>query len=170
MARAIDRLFDLRDVQTATMSERGANSALMGGVSAVLGALDAASAIVLAIMTLILGNTLAMGVRERTNEYGVMLALGFSPARLRRLILAEALSVALCGGLLGLALAYPLVQEALGAVLEQNAGQFFPVVRIVPMTAFTAAALTVLLGVAAALLPARRIGRLSAADTLRRVA
>ena len=40
VARAIDQLFDTRDVQTATMSERGANSALMGGVSAVLGALD----------------------------------------------------------------------------------------------------------------------------------
>ena len=32
---------------------------------------------ILAIMLLIVGNTIAMGVRERTYEYGVLKALGF---------------------------------------------------------------------------------------------
>ena len=32
-------------------------------------------------MMLILGNTFAMGVRERTTEYGVLRALGFMPGK-----------------------------------------------------------------------------------------
>ena len=47
--------------------------------SAILTALDIVSIIILLIMMLILGNTIAMGVRERTREYGVLRAIGFSP-------------------------------------------------------------------------------------------
>ncbi|MEZ4485024.1 MAG: ABC transporter permease [Syntrophotaleaceae bacterium] len=42
-------------------------------------------------------NTLLMSVMERFREFGVMLAIGASPARLRRLILTEALMLALAG-------------------------------------------------------------------------
>ncbi len=41
--------------------------------------MDIVSVVILLIMMLILGNTIAMGVRERTSEYGVLRAIGFLP-------------------------------------------------------------------------------------------
>jgi len=59
------------------MSERGLQASFMGAFSAILTALDYVSLIILLIMMLILGNTIAMGVRERTREYAVLRAIGF---------------------------------------------------------------------------------------------
>lgn len=170
VSRAIDSLFEDREIRTATTSERAANNSLLGGVSAVLSALDVVSVMVLAIMTLILGNTIAMGVREQTSQYGVMLALGFLPRHARLLILAEAVTLACAGGVLGIALAFPLVQLALGQWLELNVGKFFPVFHIADHTVWTVTALTLLLGAIAAVLPALRVGRTSIVDAIRRPA
>src|SRR5262249_46576794 len=68
ISAAIDKIFDEKDVQTATMSERAMNLGFMATVSALLTALDIVSIIILLIMSMILGNTVAMGVRERTTE------------------------------------------------------------------------------------------------------
>src|SRR5439155_15141922 len=92
VSAAIDRAFDDKDVQTVTMSERAMNMSFMGMVSAMLRAVDVISLIILLIMTLIIGNTIAMGVRERTREYGVLRALGFRPAHIRLFIVGEALT------------------------------------------------------------------------------
>jgi len=170
VSRAIDALFDDRDVRTATTSERSSNSTLLGGVSAILSALDIVSIIVLTIMALILGNTIAMGVREQTTEYGVLLALGFEPRDIGLLIVAEAIGLSLAGGLLGLVLAYPLVQLGLGQWLELNVGKFFPVFRISQTTALIVVGLTIVLGALAALVPAMRVGRMSVIDAIRRPA
>jgi putative ABC transport system permease protein len=170
VSRAIDALFDEREVRTATMSERAANGTLLGGVSAILSALDIVSILVLTIMTLILGNTIAMGVREQTTEYGVMLVLGFEPRHVRLLVVAEAVSLSVCGGLLGLVLAYPLVQLGLGQWLEVNIGQFFPAFRIAPRTMLTASGLSFALGAVAAWPPAMQVGRMSVIDAIRRPA
>ncbi len=167
VSRAIDELFEGRDVQTATTSEREANSVLYGSVSAVLGAIDVASIVVLAIMTLILGNTIAMGARERTAEYAVLRALGFRPSQIRLLVVGEALCLSLAAGLLGLALAFPLVQVAVGTWLEENLGQFFPVFRVTPPTMGLALLLTLGLGALAAWIPAARAGKLPVIEALR---
>jgi len=150
------------------MSERAANGTLLGGVSAILQALGIVSIIVLTIMTLILGNTIAMGVREQTPQYAVMLALGFEPRHIRLLVVAEAVSLSVCGGLLGLVLAYPLVQLGLGHWLEVNVGKFFPAFRIALPTLLAPCGLTFALGVLAAWLPAMQVGRMSVIDAIRR--
>jgi putative ABC transport system permease protein len=170
LSRAIDRLFEERDVQTVTTGERAASNALLGGVSAILRALQLVSAIVLAIMALILANTIAMGVRERTSEYAVLRSLGFSPRHIELLIVMEALLVSLVAGMVGLMFAFPVVQMAMGAWLEENMGKFFPVFRITPGTAATAMGLTLALGLVASLIPAVRAGRTALASALRTVA
>jgi putative ABC transport system permease protein len=43
------------------------------------------------------------GLEQRTNEVGTLLAIGFAPARIRRLLLAEGVIIALAGGSLGVA-------------------------------------------------------------------
>ena len=165
----IDKLFDDSDTQTTTMSEQTLNNSFLAGFSAILQALDLVSIIILLIMMLILGNTIAMGVRERTTEYGVLRAVGFQPAHIRSFIVGEALTLSLFSALLGLLLALPLV-SGMGAWLEENMGQFFPVFRITPVAAATAVLLTLGLGALASLLPAVRAGQMQVTDALRRIA
>jgi putative ABC transport system permease protein len=169
VSAAIDKLFEDRDVQTLSMSERAMNVSFLGMISAVLRAVDIVSLVILGIMMLILGNTIAMGVRERTNEYGVMRAIGFLPRHVAIFVLGEAVTIGFVGGGLGLALSYPLVERGLGRWLEENMGSFFPYFRVTPGTALTALALAIALGLVAALLPAYRAARLDVVDALRRV-
>jgi putative ABC transport system permease protein len=169
ISAAIDRLFDEKDTQTATMSERAMNNSFMATLSAVLRALDIVSVIILLIMMMILGNTIAMGVRERTTEYGVLRALGFMPGHIRVFILGEAVTTSLLAGLFGLVLAYPIVQLGMGKWLEENMGAFFPFFRINPLTVLVAIGVSIVLGAIAAIIPAMRASHLSVVDSLRRI-
>jgi ABC-type lipoprotein release transport system permease subunit len=60
--------------------------------------------IILLIVTIGVINTLLMSVMERTREFGVILALGAGPGRLRRMVLAEALVLGVIAFVLGTAL------------------------------------------------------------------
>jgi putative ABC transport system permease protein len=170
VARAIDRIFEDREIQTATMSERAANNLLLGGVSAVLDAVDVVSFIILAIMMLILGNTIAMSVRERIAEFGVLRAIGFPSRQISAFIIGEAMLVALFAGLLGLGLSFPLVQMAMGKWLEENVGHLFPSFRISVPTMIGAILIAPALGAFASLLPAIRAGKIPVTEALRRTA
>lgn len=169
VSRAIDAGFDDRDAPTATMDERAMYSSMLASVSAIFGAVDVASALLLVILTLVLGNTLAMGVRERTHEYGVLLALGFSPRHVLATILGEAAALGLVAGATGAALAYPLVARGLGPWLEANMGRMPPSVRVSPALAAFAVLGAAALATAAALPSALRASRLAPVDALRRV-
>lgn len=168
IAVALDKIFDDKEIQTLSMDEHSFNASFLAGLSAVLTAIDVISVVILLIMLLILGNTIAMGVRERTNEHGVMKALGFSGGQIALFIVAESFILALVGGALGLLLAYPFVEKGMGAWLEENMGTFFPYFRIDPRTSGVAIALSVVLGVLAAAIPAMRAAGLRTVDALRR--
>jgi putative ABC transport system permease protein len=142
----------------------------MAMLSALLTALQVVSAIIMIIMALVIGNTIAMGVRERTHEYGVLRAVGFTAGHVRFLVVAEALVTGAIAAIVGVGLAYPIVQFGLGRWLEENMGAFFPYFRIEPITASIAAGLAFLLALAAGLLPAWSASRLKVTDALRRLA
>lgn len=169
ISKAIDRIFDERDTQTVTMSERSMNVSFMAGFSALLTALDVVSIIILGIMLLVLGNTIAMGVRERTKEYAVLRAIGFEPWHVRFFVIAEATSLGIVSGLVGVAIAYPFVNNVLGRAVEENMGGMFPYFRVEPTTAMLAVAIAIGLAVVASLLPSIQAGRVSVTDALRRV-
>ncbi|MBA3455313.1 MAG: FtsX-like permease family protein [Deltaproteobacteria bacterium] len=170
MSRAIDKLFDERDDQTVTMSERAFNLSFMGAFAAVLTAFDLVSIVILLIMTLILANTLAMSVRERTNEYGVLRAIGFPPKSIFGFIVGESLLLATLGGLLGCVLTYVLINLMLGPWLESGPmATMFPYFRTPPRVMALAMGLALALGLLAGLLPARRAAKLKVTDALRRV-
>jgi putative ABC transport system permease protein len=115
----------------------------------------------LAVLIALFGiaNTLALSIHERTRELGLLRAIGASKRQVRRIVRGEALITALIGALIGIAvgiafaalLAVPLAEE--GFVLTLPVGTLLGVV--------VAAAL---LGVLAALRPARRASRI---DVLR---
>jgi putative ABC transport system permease protein len=167
---ALDRVFDERDTQTRSQDERSFNASFLAMFSAVLKAMDIVSAVILIIMTLILGNTIAMGVRERTNEYGVLRAIGFLPSHVALWVVAESLVLGAVGGLIGVALATPIINLVIGRFIEENLGTLFPYFRLVPENMILAIALSALLGGAAAVLPAWRASQLRVVDAVRRVA
>lgn len=170
ISAAIDKIFDEKDVQTATMSERAMNLSFLGMLSAILTAINVISVIILFIMVMIIGNTIAMGVRERTREYGVLRALGFAPGHIGMFVVGEAAALGLVAGAVGLLISHPIVELGMGRFLEENMGAWFPYFRVGARTYAMAIGLAVGLAVAASILPAVRASRLSVTDALRRVA
>lgn len=168
VSAAIDKTFDERDDQTTTMSERAFQLSFLGAFAAVLKAFDLVSLVILLIMTLILANTIAMSVRERTHEYGVLRAIGFPPATIFGFIVGEALLVAVIGGLLGLGLTVLLINFAVGPAMEANGGMF-PYFRTPLWVMATALGAAAVLGVISGLLPAIGASRRTITDALRRV-
>jgi putative ABC transport system permease protein len=169
ISKEVDAKFEDRDLQTITMSEAALNQSFLGMFSAILKAIDLVSVVMIAIMGLIVGNTIAMGVRERTNEYGVLRAIGFLPKHVAQFVLGEALVIGIVGGLVGLGLGYPFVNLGVGRFLEENMGQMFPQFRVQPQIAAMAFGLALVLAVVSAILPARRAAALQVVDSLRRV-
>jgi putative ABC transport system permease protein len=170
ISAAIDRAFDSKDVQTATMSERAMNMSFLGFLGAFLKAIDVISFIVMLIVMLIISNTIAMGVRERTREYGVLRALGFRPGHIRLFVIGEAAFLGLVTAGVGLALAFPLIELGVGRALEENMGSWFPYFRIADKTYALSVLFAMGLAAVASLVPAIRAGRLSVTNALRRVA
>jgi putative ABC transport system permease protein len=168
VGKTIDKTFEDSDNQTLTQSELALNRSFMAMFDAILTAMNVVSIVILLIMTLILGNTIAMGVRERTSEYGVLRAIGFLPRHVAAFILGEAATIGLLGGGLGV-LFGTFVVNGFGKWLEENMAGFFPSFKVAPSTAIAAFVLAILLGVIASAVPAWRAARLSVIDSLRRV-
>jgi len=169
ISKEIDAKFGDRDLQTITMSEAALNQSFLGMFAAVLKAIDVVSVVITLIMALIVGNTIAMGVRERTNEYGVLRAIGFLPGHVSRFILVEGVVIGVLGGLIGVILGYPVVNGGMGRMIEENMGNMFPQFKVQPQIALIAFGLATALGFLAAILPARKAARLQVVEALRRV-
>jgi putative ABC transport system permease protein len=98
---AIDAEFHNSTAQTKTESEQAFNVgflALLGNVKALLIGISGA---VMFTILLVSANTMAMSVRERVREVGVLKTLGFTPALVLSFILGEALLISVAGGALG---------------------------------------------------------------------
>jgi putative ABC transport system permease protein len=170
LATRIDKAFDSYDTQTLSQDEGTFQKSFMAMFDAILKALDIVSIVILGIMMLILGNTVAMGVRERTSEMGVLRAIGFMPRHLVVLVVGEAATLGLAGGLTGLGLSYPVINLGLGRFIEENLGQFFPFFRVSVETAGLALGLAVALGLCASIPSVIRAYRLHVIEALRKVA
>jgi putative ABC transport system permease protein len=169
VSAAIDKAFDANDVQTLSQDEHSFQQSFMAMFSAILAALNVVSLVILGIMMLILGNTVAMGVRERTAEYAVLRAIGFLPRHLFLLVVGEAATLGLAGGAVGIGIAYPFINYGMGRFIEENLGQFFPFFRVTPELACMGAGLAISVGVIASLPPAITAYRLQVIEALRRV-
>ncbi|MEU5683695.1 hypothetical protein DEJ48_37185 [Streptomyces venezuelae] len=113
----------------------------------------------LAIVIAVLGvvNTLALSVVERTREIGLLRAIGLGRRQLRRMIRLESVVIAVFGALLGLALGMVwgvAVQQVLA--LQGMKELAFPWTTIIAVVIGS-----VVVGLAAALLPALRASRMN---------
>jgi putative ABC transport system permease protein len=137
MLRTLSKILD---VLTAAVGALGAISLLVGGVG------------IATIMTI--------AVTERTNEIGLLKALGAPARTIVGIFLGEAVAVAAIGGAAGLALGIGIAQLArlaLPALPVHTPWSFALLAEIV----------AVLIGLAAGVLPARRAAQLNAVEALR---
>lgn len=168
LAKAIDIHFDTENDPTFTQEDKALNTALVGRFGAMLGAMNLVSFLLLGVVVLILGNTVAMSTRERTREYGTLRAIGFMPGHLAAFVLGEAAAIGFVGGALGLVLAYPLVQGPLSRYLEQEMN--VAPLHVATEDALAALLLGVLLGLVSAGISALRTARLEVTQSLSHVA
>jgi len=123
--------------------------------------------VAIAVLVGILGivNTLTMSVLERTREIGVLRALGASRWRVRRTMAGESLLVSLAGTLAGI---FAGLAIAVVWVLGMRSSTFPGMSMHVPVGMLVSlAVLGVVIGVVAAILPARRAARLDPLTALR---
>jgi putative ABC transport system permease protein len=161
IARAIDEEFGNSASETRTQTESAFAAAFVRQMGNIEFLLRAIGSIVFFTLLLVTGNTMAIAVRERTNELAVLKAIGYSDRFVLGLVLAESMLIAFVGGAVGLWLAHGVTTRDITQGL---------ILLYLPATALVAGAgLALATGALAGLLPALGAMRLSVVDALRRV-
>jgi putative ABC transport system permease protein len=164
VSKAIDDMFANSSFETKTETE----SAFAAGWVKQFGNIEflilTIGAVVFFTLLLVTGNTMAISVRERIGELAVLKAIGFSDRSILFFVLAESLTIALVGGLIGLglaALAIPVLGAALNGLL--------PTLILSPAILSVGLGTALLVGVVSGLLPGIGAMRMRVVNALRRV-
>jgi putative ABC transport system permease protein len=163
VAKAIDAMFANSTAETSTDTEKAFNKAFAAqfGNIALIVALVVGAAFVTILM--IVGNTMALTIRERTREIGVLKTLGFTGGRILRLVLGESVLLALLGGIPGLALA-----ALVTAALRPSVSNMLPGFALTAPIMAEGVALILALGFITGIIPALNAMRLRIAAALGR--
>ena len=162
ISQAVDSIFINTDAPTKTESERDfaiSFETMFGGVKQFLYGIIAA---ITFSLLLVMGNTMAMTVRERTREVGMLKALGFQRGTIARLFVGEALVVTTVGALIGIggaALLFGSIDMSL--ILPLNS--FSPT----PVTLLAAFVISIFVGLASVIYSAYRVSGMTIAEALR---
>ena len=163
VAQAIDSLFVNTDAPTKTESEREfamSFQTMMGGVKQFLYGIMAA---ITFSLLLVMGNTMAMSVRERTKEVGTLKAIGFQRGTITALFLGEALLVACIGAALGIAAAVLVFNSIDLSLYVPNFISFVPTGQ----TLIAVFVLSIFVGLVSVIYSAYRVSGLTIAEALR---
>jgi putative ABC transport system permease protein len=163
VAKTIDDRFANSAWETSTETEKAFAAGFAKQVGNIRLIVLSIGAVVLFTLLLVTGTTMAMAVRERTPEIGVLKTLGFGDRGVLAMVLAESLLLAVVGGALGLGCAklFTLGGDPTGGML--------PVFHLGADKLVIGGVLTVVVGLAAGLIPAMDAMRLRIVDALRRV-
>ncbi len=161
---AIDGQFKNSLAETLTETEKAFQLGFVAMTEAIMVAIRIVSYVVIVIIMVVAANTMAMTARERLAEYATMKALGFRSFHIAGVVFGESITIALVGGLLGIAGTYPAAHW-----IETELAQFFPAFSISAETILfdLLAALTV--GVVAGIFPTWRGSTIGIAEGLRRI-
>jgi putative ABC transport system permease protein len=163
IGQAVDSGSINTDAPTKTESERefaASFEAMAGGVKQfmylIMGAITFS-------LLLVMANTMAMTVRERTKEVGTLKALGFQRGMIARLFVTEALLVAIIGGLIG-TLGTMLIYRSIDvSIYIPNVQAFVPTM----LTLATALVVSILVGLVSVTYSAYRVSGMTIAAALR---
>ncbi|WP_232680611.1 FtsX-like permease family protein, partial [Nocardioides sp. R-C-SC26] len=119
-----------------------------------------ALALVIAVLGIV--NTLALSVIERTREVGLLRAIGITRGQLRRMITLESIVIAALGAVLGVILGIGFGIALMSAVRDEG----LEVISVPEGQVALFLGLSVVIGVLAAIAPARRAARLDVLDAI----
>ena len=163
VASRLDAQFTNSSAETKTSTEKAFLQGFVnqvGNIKAII--VSILAAVLFTLFLLVLANTMAQSVRERTSELAVLKTLGFSNGLVLGLVLVESMFLALLGGGLGLAITYFAVEGG----SFNNA--FLPVFIMRSRDVVIGIVLCCALGLVAGALPATTAMRLRITDALRR--
>ena len=164
VAKAIDEKFANSSHETKTETE----SAFAAGFAKQFGNIEflilTIGGVVFFTLLLVTGNTMAISVRERISELGVLKAIGFTDHSVLFLVLSESLAIAFFGGALGLLLAIASIPW----VSSKIVGLLPPLFLSKPVLAL-GLVFALFVGAASGLLPGIGAMRMRVVNALRRV-
>ncbi|MGD0359787.1 MAG: FtsX-like permease family protein [Bryobacteraceae bacterium] len=164
VAKAVDDGFHNSPVQTRTETEQAfllSFVSMLGTVNLFL--ISICGAVMFTIL-LVSGNTMAMSVRERVREVGVLKTLGFTGGNILGIILGEACAISVAGGAIGFLLSTFLTS----GVQSSPAGMFLPPIqRFDPVVAATCILVALGIGLISSLIPAWNASRTNIVEALR---
>jgi putative ABC transport system permease protein len=163
IAQAVDAMFINTDAPTKTESERDfaiSFQTMYGGVKQFMYGIIAA---ITFSLLLVMGNTMAMSVRERTKEVGTLKAIGFQRATIARLFLSESLLVSIIGGLIGVGGTMLLYRSIDFSLYIPNVMSFVPT----NVTLVGALVVSIMVGFVSVAYSAYRVSGMTIAEALR---
>jgi putative ABC transport system permease protein len=152
VAQAIDAQLESTPIPTMTVPSEETFAAMAEQSGAIPDLLYRVGLLIFGVSFLIAGTTLAMSLRERRSDFGVLRALGYTQRLLFGLILLESMSVTALGGILGALVPFVLYHKqglTLGPLGLTN-------VQITPETCLLGIVAASLLGLGVAIGPAVR--------------
>jgi putative ABC transport system permease protein len=164
VSRAVDGQYQNSRAGTKTETEKEFQQSFVSMSGAIITSLEVISYVIIGIILLVLANTIVMAARERTGEYAVLKTLGFSAFHVVGLILGESMMLAALGGLIGLALTFPVA-----AAFAKMFPTFFPVFAVAPETIAMAVGVALFAGTVAAVWPIHRTLRTTIVEGLRSI-
>jgi putative ABC transport system permease protein len=165
IANAVDSMFANASPPTKTESEQQFALSFVSFLGNVKLFLMAICGAVTFTILLVSGNTMAMSVRERIREVGVLKTLGFTNNAILGMILGEAVTISLIGGVIGLLIASVLV-VGVGKFGQNFVAQLHGL-SLTPVTTVICLAIAAFIGLVSAFIPAWNAARTKILDSLR---
>ncbi|MDA2925540.1 FtsX-like permease family protein [Acidobacteria bacterium AH-259-L09] len=166
IADQVDALFQNSTAPTKTETEKAFLLGFVEMMGNVQFFITSICAVVIFAIILVAANTMAMSIRERVREIGVLKALGFRKLQILSLLLGESICLALGGALIGSWSARILYS---GVSMAKVTGGMIQRFYVTPGTLLLCAAIGLLVGILSAGIPAWRASQRSVVDALRRV-
>jgi putative ABC transport system permease protein len=165
IAKEVDAMFDNSPYPTRAESEQQFALSFVSFLGNIKLFLMSICGAVMFTILLVSGNTMAMSVRERIKEVGVLKTLGFTNGAILGIIIGEAATIGLIGGVVGVVLA-GMVTGAVGKVGETYFNQLHSL-SITPGVAAICLGVALLIGVVSSFIPAFHAARTNILDSLR---
>jgi putative ABC transport system permease protein len=164
ISRNVDAVFKNSLAETLTETEQAFQLGFVAMSNQIIAAIRLVSYVVIVIIMAVMANAMAMSARERTVEYATLKALGFGPGFLALLMFGESLTISAVGGALGM-----LATPPAASFFKQATGGVFPVFVVSHQTMLLQAACALVVGLAAAIIPAMQAARVRIVEGLRAI-
>ena len=164
ISATVDEIFRNSPEQTKTETEKAFELSFLGYLGNVKLFLLGISGAITFTLLLVSGNTMAMSVRERVREIGILKTLGFTAGNILGIILSEAIIIAVIGAALGL-----LISQGICAFIRQGPITFVDLKALYLPTPVIGIGLllAVFIGISSSIVPAWNAARRPIVDCLK---